>query len=56
MRRALSMFVIQGIDTSLPLLQRILDHPGFTAGDYDTHLIDELLPATRPKAAERAGS
>ena len=56
MRRALSMFVIQGIDTSLPLLQRILDHPGFTAGDYDTHLIDELLPANRPKVAERAGS
>ena len=55
MRRALSMFVIQGIDTSLPLLQRILDHPGFTAGDYDTHLIDELLPANRPKVAERAG-
>ncbi len=56
MRRALSMFVIQGIDTSLPLLQRIVEHPGFTAGDYDTHLIDELLPAKRPKAAERAGS
>ncbi len=56
MRRALSMFVIQGIDTSLPLLQRILDHPGFTAGDYDTHLIDELLPANRRKAAERVGS
>jgi len=56
MRRALSMFVIQGIDTSLPLLQRILDHPGFTAGDYDTHLIDELLPANRRKAAEWVGS
>ena len=54
MRRALSMFVIQGIDTSLPLLQRILDHPGFLAGDYDTHLIDELLPSTRPKTAEKA--
>ncbi len=54
MRRALSMFVIQGIDTSLPLLQRILDHPGFTSGDYDTHLIDELLPTSRAQAAEAA--
>jgi len=54
MRRALSMFVIQGIDTSLPLLQRILDHPGFAAGDYDTHLIDELLPTGRTQAAEAA--
>jgi acetyl-CoA carboxylase biotin carboxylase subunit len=51
MRRALSMFVIQGIDTNLPLLQRIVEHPGFVAGDYDTHLIEELLPVTRSKAA-----
>ncbi len=48
MRRALGMFVIQGIDTSLPLLQRIMEHPGFVAGDYDTHLIEDLLPVTRP--------
>ncbi len=50
MRRALSMFVIQGIDTSLPLLQRIMDHPGFVAGDYDTHLIEELLPVAPPRS------
>jgi len=52
MRRALSMFVIQGIDTSLPLLQRIMEHPGFVAGDYDTHLLEEILPAAAPKAAK----
>ncbi|MGD8330587.1 MAG: acetyl-CoA carboxylase biotin carboxylase subunit [Acidobacteriota bacterium] len=51
MRRALGMFVIQGIHTSLPLLQRIMDHPGFIAGDYDTHLIEELLPVAPSKAA-----
>jgi acetyl-CoA carboxylase biotin carboxylase subunit len=56
MRRALSMFVIQGIHTSLPLLQRIMEHPGFVAGDYDTHLIEELLPAARPKAAAEPGA
>jgi acetyl-CoA carboxylase biotin carboxylase subunit len=50
MRRALSMFVIHGIDTSVPLLQRIMDHPGFVAGDYDTHLIEELLPVMRAPA------
>ncbi len=55
MRRALSMFVIHGIDTSLPLLQRIIDHPGFVAGDYDTHLIEELLPVIRP-ATEKTAS
>jgi acetyl-CoA carboxylase biotin carboxylase subunit len=54
MRRALGMFVIQGISTNLPLLQRILEHPGFVAGDYDTHLLDELLPSARPAPAGRA--
>jgi len=53
MRRALGMFVIQGIDTSLPLLQRIMDHPGFVAGDYDTHLIEELLPVSRGREGAR---
>lgn len=53
MRRCLELFVIQGITTNLLLLRRILDHPGFVAGDYDTHLLDELLPAAR---LERAGA
>jgi biotin carboxylase len=48
------MFVIQGISTNLPLLQRVLEHPGFVAGDYDTHLLDELLPSARPAPAGRA--
>ena len=56
MRRALSMFVIQGIDTNVPLLQRIVEHPGFVAGDYDTHMLDEILPAARPTPAAPAGS
>ena len=56
MRRALSMFVIQGIDTSLPLLQRIVDHPRFVAGNYNTHLLEDLLPAPQSKSVERASS
>lgn len=55
MRRCLDMFVIQGITTNLPLLRRIVDHPGFVAGDYDTHLLDELLPAARAGAAADVG-
>ena len=49
MRRSLELMVIQGIDTNVPLLRRILEHPGFVAGDYDTHLIDELLPSMHPE-------
>jgi acetyl-CoA carboxylase biotin carboxylase subunit len=36
MKRALDMFVVEGIYTSIPLHQRILDHPDFAAGKIDT--------------------
>ena len=36
MRRALDMFVVEGIHTSIPLDQRILAHPDFVAGKIDT--------------------
>ena len=43
MKRALEMFVIEGIKTSIPLHRRILAHPDFAAGKLDTHFIDRLL-------------
>jgi acetyl-CoA carboxylase biotin carboxylase subunit len=36
MKRALHMFVIEGIYTSIPLHERILEHPDFVAGNIDT--------------------
>ena len=39
MQRALDMFVVEGIHTSIPLHQRILDHPDFIAGNIDTGFI-----------------
>jgi acetyl-CoA carboxylase biotin carboxylase subunit len=36
MKRALEMFVVEGIYTSIPLHQRILNHPDFAAGRIDT--------------------
>ena len=36
MKRALHMFVIEGIYTSIPLHERILEHPDFAAGNIDT--------------------
>jgi acetyl-CoA carboxylase biotin carboxylase subunit len=40
MKRALGMFVVEGIYTSIPLHQRILDHPDFVAGKIDTGFIE----------------
>ncbi len=43
MRRALEMFVIEGIKTSIPLQRRIMAHPDFVAGKFDTHFIEKML-------------
>ncbi len=42
MQRALSMCVLEGIRTSIPLHQRILATPAFVEGRYDTSFIDGL--------------
>ena len=44
MRRALEMFVVEGIKTSIPLHQRIFAEPDFEAGRLDTHFLERLLP------------
>jgi len=41
MNRALDMFVVEGIHTSIPLHQRILAHPDFIAGKFDTNFLIE---------------
>ena len=43
MKRALEMFVIEGIKTSIPLQRRILADPDFAAGRFDTHFIEGML-------------
>ena len=46
MRRALSEYVVEGIETNIPFHQRILRHPDFLSGDVDTHFVDErFLPS-----------
>ena len=42
MSRALEMFIVQGIYTSIPLHQRIMRHPDFIAGNLDTKFIERL--------------
>ena len=39
MKRALSMFVVEGIHTSIPLHQKILNDADFVAGTFDTNFI-----------------
>ncbi len=45
MRRALREFIVQGIHTTIPLHQRIFEHPAFLEGRVDTTWVErELLP------------
>ena len=43
MTRALDMFIIEGIHTTIPLHRRILRDPDFRAGDFDTKFMERLL-------------
>jgi acetyl-CoA carboxylase, biotin carboxylase subunit len=42
-RRALAEYVIGGIETTIPLQQRIVDDPQFRAGAYDIHWLERFL-------------
>jgi acetyl-CoA carboxylase, biotin carboxylase subunit len=46
MERALDMFVVEGIHTTIPLHQRILAHPDFVAGRLDTNFIARMQAAS----------
>jgi acetyl-CoA carboxylase biotin carboxylase subunit len=43
MKRALEMFVIEGIKTSIPLQRRIMADTDFASGKFDTHFIEKLV-------------
>jgi acetyl-CoA carboxylase biotin carboxylase subunit len=42
MKRALDMFVIEGIHTSIPLHHKIMAHPDFVAGNLSTHFMANM--------------
>ena len=43
MSRALDMFVVEGIHTSIPLHKRIMADPDFRAGNFDTKFMERFL-------------
>ena len=48
MRRALEMFVVEGIYTTIPLHQRILADPEFVAGKTDTNFLKRYAGTATP--------
>ncbi len=51
MQRALEMFVVQGIETSVPLHRRILAEPDFRAGRLSTAFMDRFMPVKQNRNA-----
>ena len=43
MERALKQFIVQGIDTSIPLHQEIFADEDFRAGNFDTKFMERFL-------------
>src|SRR5205823_14873467 len=47
MKRALDMFIVEGIQTSIALQRKVLDDADFQAGKFDTNFIKRYLPAPK---------
>jgi acetyl-CoA carboxylase biotin carboxylase subunit len=51
MARALGMFIVEGIHTTIPLHRRILADPAFRAGEFDTGFVERFLNARKAEPA-----
>jgi acetyl-CoA carboxylase biotin carboxylase subunit len=62
MSRALEMFMVEGVKTSIPLHRRILADPDFRAGNFDTHFLERWTSSaanggrSAPASSEAKGS
>jgi acetyl-CoA carboxylase biotin carboxylase subunit len=50
LRRALDEFVVDGVDTTLPLFRRLVRNPSIQDGDYDIHWLEKMLADTPSEA------
>jgi acetyl-CoA carboxylase biotin carboxylase subunit len=50
MRRALDMFIVEGVKTTIPLHRKILADPDFAAGNFDTHFLERYFPVLQAAA------
>jgi len=46
LRRALEEYVIGGVETTIPLLERVVSEPGFVNGEYDIKWLETLVETT----------
>lgn len=51
MTRALEMFIVEGVFTTIPLHRKIMADPDFRAGEFDTGFIERFLSASKKESA-----
>lgn len=56
MHRALEMFIVEGIYTTIPLHRRIMEDEDFKAGNFDTKYLERLLPKMQEERAREMAS
>jgi acetyl-CoA carboxylase biotin carboxylase subunit len=54
MDRALDMFVLEGVKSTIPLHRQILRHPDFKSGDIYTKFLEDFQQDRRTRAVEMA--
>ena len=50
LKRSLGETVISGVDTTIPLFQKLLQEPDILSGDYDIHWLEKWAAAQKAKA------
>ncbi|WP_416355653.1 acetyl-CoA carboxylase biotin carboxylase subunit [Aureimonas phyllosphaerae] len=50
LRRALDEIIVDGVKTTLPLFQDLVENPDIQAGDYDIHWLEQYLAAAAKAA------
>jgi acetyl-CoA carboxylase, biotin carboxylase subunit len=53
MSRALEMFIVEGIHTTIPLHRRIMKDPDFIAGNFDTKFMERFLAKAKAAAEKK---
>jgi acetyl-CoA carboxylase biotin carboxylase subunit len=56
MARSLHEYKVVGVQTTIPILQRIMRHEDFVAGRLSTQLLERLMGMDRPEAGGRRRS
>ncbi len=54
LKRALGEFVVGGVDTLLPLHEKIITQPDFVNGDYDIHWLEKMIESDFGKKSGKA--